>query len=288
MTSETPGHRRLGFSMEQKMNFPMGGVNPVILKLERVLRRVRPAIVARQIQRVLGLERRIMDTPVGRMYLDPVFDVGAVISETGSHDPGMQRTLANELQRGMTFIDLGANEGYFTVQGARLVGTVGRVVAVEPQDKLIPVIERNLALNDLGNVTVVRAAISDTDGSRTLFLPPGLSGASFTRMTRYPVPTQRTKTMTLASLFAHCGISDADVMKVDIEGAEYEAVLGSREIFAAHRVKVLALDLHPAQLGIPRSRELIAFIEGCGYRREMCYENTVWRAPTTFRPDIGR
>jgi protein-L-isoaspartate O-methyltransferase len=106
------------------------------------------------------------------MYLDPIFGVGASISETGSHDSGMERTLANELQRGMTFIDLGANEGYFTVQGARLVGTAGRVVSVEPQDKLISVIERNLSLNDLGNATVVRAAISDTDGSRTLFLPP--------------------------------------------------------------------------------------------------------------------
>jgi hypothetical protein len=98
-------------------------------------------------------------------------------------------------------------------------------------------------------------------------------------MTRYRVATQRTKTMTLASLFACCGIADANVMKVDIEGAEYEAVLGSREIFAAHHVKVLALDIHPAQLGIARTRELIAFIEGCGYRRESRYENTVWRAP---------
>jgi hypothetical protein len=85
--------------------------------------------------------------------------------------------------------------------------------------------------------------------------------------------------MSLASLFARCGISNANVMKVDIEGAEYEAVFGSREIFAEHRVKVLALDLHLAQLGDARTMELIGFIEGCGYRRDMRYENTVWRAP---------
>jgi FkbM family methyltransferase len=245
----------------------------------RALLRVRPATLARTIHGALGIQRRVMDTPVGRMFLDPVFGIGGCIIATGSFDPGMERTLANELQHGMTFVDLGANEGYFTVQGARLVGPAGRVVAVEPQDSLIPVIERNLTLNDLGNVTIVKAAVSDSEDSATLYLPPELASAGFTRMTRYRVPTQHTETMTLAGLFARCGIANADVMKVDIEGAEYEAVLGSRETFNAHRVKVLALDLHPAQLGNARMDKLIKFVEGCGYRRDMRYENTVWRAP---------
>jgi FkbM family methyltransferase len=247
--------------------------------LSRVLRRVRPAPLARAIHGALGIQRRVMDTPVGRMFLDPVFGIGGSIAETGSFDPEMERTLANELQHGMTFVDLGANEGYFTVQGARLVGPTGRVVAVEPQDRLIPIIERNLTLNDVDNVTVMRVAISDSEGLAKLYLPPEALGAGFTRMTRYPVATQQTETITLASLLARCGISNADVMKVDIEGAEYEAVLGSRDIFKTHRVKVLALDLHLAQLGNARTDKLIAFVEGCGYRRDMRYENTVWRAP---------
>jgi FkbM family methyltransferase len=250
-----------------------------MMNLNRALRRVRPAALARAIHSALGIQRHVMDTPVGRMFLDPVFGVGNSIAETGSFEHGMERTLANELRHGMTFVDLGANEGYFTVQGARLVGPTGSVVAVEPQDRLIPVIERNLELNDLGNVTVVKAAISDSEGSATLHLPPEPGHAGFTRMTRYRVPTQQTETITLARLFACCGIANADVMKVDIEGAEYQAILGSREIFNAHRVKVLALDLHLTQLGNTRTDELIAFVEGCGYRREICYENTVWRAP---------
>jgi FkbM family methyltransferase len=219
-----------------------------------------------------------MDTPVGQMFLDPVFGIGGSIAEMGTFEPEMERTLISELEHGMTFIDLGANEGYFTLQGARLVGPSGRVVAVEPQSRLIPVLERNLSLNDFGNVVVVKAAISDSEGSRTLYLPPEPGHAGFTRMTRYRVPTQQIETMTLTKLFAHCGIENADVMKVDIEGAEYAAIFGSREIFKEHRVKVLACDLHLAQMGIARADELITFLEGCGYRREIRYTNTVWRA----------
>jgi FkbM family methyltransferase len=265
---EQPGHRK------PKMDF------------NRVLRRVRPAPLARVIHGVLGIRRRVVNTPVGPMFLDPVFGIGGSIAKTGSFEPEMERTLAKELCHGMTFVDLGANEGYFTIQGARLVGSTGRVVAVEPQSRLIPILERNLTLNDLSNVTVVQAAISDFKGLSTLYLPPEPAAASFTRMARYPVPTQQVPTITVAGLFAQCGIANADVMKVDIEGAEYEAVLGSRIIFNAHRVKVLALDLHLAQLGNARTNELIAFVEGCGYCRDMRYMNTVWRAPAN--PRIGQ
>jgi FkbM family methyltransferase len=246
---------------------------------KRVLRRVRPSSLAWALHGVLGIERRVVDTPAGPMFLDPVFGIGASIAEAGSFEPEMERILANELGHGMTFVDLGANEGYFTVQGAHLVGQTGRVVAVEPQNRLVPVIERNLELNDLSNVTVIKAAISDSEGSARLYVPPEPACAGLSRSTRYWVPTQQTETMTLASLFGKCGIAHADVMKVDIEGAEYGAVLGSREIFKEHRVKVLALDLHPVQLGSTRTDELIAFVESCGYRREMRYKNTVWRAP---------
>src|SRR5262245_15846414 len=142
------------------------------MNLYRALRRVRPAALARAIHSALSIERRVMKTPVGRMWLDPVFGMGASVAETGSFEPEMEHTLATELRQGMTFVDLGANEGYFTIQGAKLVGPAGRVVAVEPQDRLIPVIERNLTLNDLDNVTIVNEAISDSERSMTLYLPP--------------------------------------------------------------------------------------------------------------------
>jgi FkbM family methyltransferase len=214
------------------------------------------------------------------MFIDPVFGIGPNLIEFGHFDPAIEHTLSNELRPGMTFVDLGANEGYFTVQGARLVGQSGRAIAVEPQDRLIPIIQGNLAINNLDNVTLVHAAVSDFNGSTALHLPVEPAVASIDRKhTWYAVQTQQTETMTIASLFVRCGVYEANLMKIDIEGAEYKAVLGSREIFQAHRVKVLALDLHPALLGGGRTVELIKFVESCHYRRDERYGNTVWRAP---------
>jgi FkbM family methyltransferase len=244
-----------------------------MIDLNCTLRGVRLAALARAIHSVLGAERRVMETPVGRMFLDPVFGIGGSIAGTGSFEPQMERTLSNELQYGMTFIDLGANEGYFTLQRARLVGPTGLVFAVEPQKQTYPGHRTKPGVERSQQRYVVNAAISDLEGSRTSYLPPEPAHAGFT------LPTQQVKTITLANLFAQCGIENVDVMKVDIEGAEYEAILGSREIFNEHLVKVLALDLHLTQLGNARTDKLIAFVEGCGYRLDTRYRNTVWRAP---------
>jgi len=59
------------------------------------------------------------------------------------------------LPPGGIFIDLGANEGYFSVIGSKLVGMAGRVLAFEPQSRLQPVINRNSTLNSCDNVEVL-------------------------------------------------------------------------------------------------------------------------------------
>src|SRR5690242_470554 len=131
------------------------------LKLCRALRSVRPAPAGALLKRVLGVRRQIVDTPEGKYWLDPVSDLAAAIFANGSYEPAMRRTLVTFLGPTKVFIDLGANEGYFTIQGARLTRRDGRVVAVEPQDRLIPVIKENIRLNGATNVAIVHSAISD-------------------------------------------------------------------------------------------------------------------------------
>jgi hypothetical protein len=64
-------------------------------------------------------------------------------------------------------------------------------------------------------------------------------------------------------------IDRVDLMKVDIEGSEYEAILGSPEVFRAGRVSVLALEYHPPILrkrGVDPS-VIHNFLEEAGYSR---------------------
>jgi hypothetical protein len=74
----------------------------------------------------------MVSTSNGTFFINPVSNFGAAILN-GEYEPEMKRILNRYLPDGGTFIDLGANEGYFSVLASRMVGSKGRVVAILPQ-----------------------------------------------------------------------------------------------------------------------------------------------------------
>lgn len=77
------------------------------------------------------------------------------------------------------------------------------------------------------------------------------------------------------------GMGHVDLMKVDIEGFEYEALLGAPEVFQRHRVAALALELHPTRLASRHkdATDIATMLERCGYKLTTSEGNDVWLAP---------
>ena len=73
-------------------------------------------------------------------------------------------------------------------------------------------------------------------------------GTALARPTRYRVPTQPTKTMTLEALLDEVGWDSVDLAKIDIEGWEYHALAGSPRVFSAGRIRALFIEFHPKAL----------------------------------------
>jgi FkbM family methyltransferase len=251
--------------------------------LQTVLMGIRPAPLASFLKRVLSNSRIIVDTPEGRFWVDPVSNLGAQLSRCGFYELGMQKTIEKLLFPGATFVDLGANEGYFTVIGAKRCGPSGRVVAIEPQQRLLPVIVENLKINEVEWGHVLNVAVTDTEGVVTIHLASDMNtGASgLHRSTKYPLPTQQVTTRTLASVLDDERLARVDLMKVDIEGFEYEALLGSPEVFREHRVRALALELHPTILSARKkdAKDITVMLEEYNYTMTGTFCNAVWLAP---------
>ena len=249
----------------------------------KLVRRTRPAFVAAGLRSALGIGRIEVACAGCRFEVDPCSHLGFKILSRGSYEPGMISVLQTWLPEGGVFADVGANEGFFSVLAARHVGPSGRVLAVEPQQRLAPVIQHNLELNGLANVTLDHHALSDQPGSASFFLAPGSNTGSsgLSRSTRYSVPTQQVELITLQQLLDAADLARVDLMKMDIEGFEYEAVLGSREVFTSHRVRAFALELHETILA--RRGKAVAditrFLEGAGYRADRRTGHLVYLAP---------
>jgi FkbM family methyltransferase len=245
--------------------------------------RIRPAPFAVAIKNLLGVKRIEVETAEGRFWLDPASEFGQRLLTTGVYEPEVAATLRRILGPGGTFFDVGANEGYFSVIASRIVGTAGRVVAVEPQNRLQPVLKRNFAINGAANASVTAAAVSDASGVAELNLSPSMNtgASSLILRTRYAQQKESVPTKTLAEIVADAGVGRIDLLKMDIEGWEYEAILGSRPLFEAGLVRALALELHADHL---RARGLdgtpiFDFLTGCGYRRAPEFDTLVFLLP---------
>jgi len=247
--------------------------------LGRWIMHVRPAPLASFIKRLLRIRRHELKTPEGTFWVDPVSDVGQRIATVGSYDPESSALLGRILKPGDTYIDIGANEGCLCVPASKLVGPSGRVIAIEPQTRLQEVLKRNFALNGC-KVELLSLAVTDHAGVEQIHLTPDTNNAAtgLSSHTRYNLPLQTVSVTTLSELFARLCLPESTVVKMDIEGFEHEAILGSPELFQKHRIRSILLELHEPyvkQRGLD-PQAVPFFLSSCGYSHLPGSHGHVW------------
>lgn len=239
---------------------------------EALSTKVRPTELAALMTKALGIKRRPFEARHGTFYIDPVSNFGFRLFKDGVYEPETIEILESVLEPGDTFVDLGANEGYFSVLASRLVGD-GRVFAIEPQQRCWPVIVQNMVENDCANVTLVPYGVSKEAGSFEMVLtPPTNTGASsFVASKRASLwPRQTVHVLPLDEIFERFGMGEVALIKIDIEGYELEALESAREVLGSGRIKRLLVEIHPKQLAaLGRDpAEVQRLLEGYGYRRD--------------------
>ena len=142
----------------------------------------------------------------------------------------------NCLQPGMTFVDIGANVGLFSIPAAKKLQR-GNVYAFEPASSTFQLLINNVRLNQLDNVHLVRSALGDYRGEAVLHLNvPGKDGLNTigrpTHDCSEVVGTERVPVTTLDAFLQSSGIAHVDLLKVDVEGAELLVFRGAAELLA--------------------------------------------------------
>jgi FkbM family methyltransferase len=189
----------------------------------------------------------------------------------GSFEPNEFAFLDRVLKPGMVFVDIGANDGYYTLFAAQRVGPAGRVLAVEPSTRERVNLKRNIARNGLGNVTVIPAALGAACGTAELHLAQSTHSGhnTFGRFANDGVQAEnieQVKVRTLDRVARELGIDRLDVIKIDVEGAEASVIAGARELLTATR-PLIALEISDKALRGQGSdaQRLIAALRELGY-----------------------
>ncbi|MEA2804042.1 MAG: hypothetical protein QOE49_4137 [Rhodospirillaceae bacterium] len=162
----------------------------------------------------------------------------------GSFEPNEFAFLDRVLRPGMVFVDVGANDGYYTLFAARRVGPSGRVVAAEPSSRERAHLQRNLGRNGLDNVSVVPAAIGAAVGLADLHLAHGVHAGhntlgSFAHDDVVRASLERVPVEPLDAVIARLGLARVDFVKIDVEGAEASVIAGAAAMLGAMRPLML-------------------------------------------------
>lgn len=164
----------------------------------------------------------------------------------GLYEPDVVEYLISRILAGMVVIDIGANIGFFSLLMADLVSPTGEVLCYEPNPTTFEQLKKNIALNPYSNITPIQSAISNTTGTgrmsvledsalNTLALVKGGEDIEI------PLETLD------ASLRAHA-VSRCDLIKIDIEGAEFLAVQGMKNTITLNPNIEFVIEVHPSQI----------------------------------------
>jgi FkbM family methyltransferase len=186
--------------------------------------------------------------------------IGLPLARDGRYEPHVTRALCALLRPGATFVDVGANVGYFSLLAATRVGPSGRVIAFEPRPDNVALLRRAVEENGFGQVEIHACAVAASE-QEISFCASGSVQSSGRLMQageagRELVPTVRA--VALDTVLADA--PRVDVIKMDIEGAEPLALDGMRAVLARHR-PVIITEFCPALLVTTSGVEPRAYLD---------------------------
>jgi FkbM family methyltransferase len=162
----------------------------------------------------------------------------------GVYERDVTALVLSLISGGMTFLDLGASIGYYTLLASRLTGPAGRVFAFEPDSEAYEYLEHNVQANRLENVVAVRKAVTNRSVTMSFTRPELERGFLINASTGVGTGVGTVDTVSLDDFFRALGWPRVDLIKLDIEGSESSALWGMAELLERNRGVRLIMELN--------------------------------------------
>lgn len=205
--------------------------------------------------------------------LVPYHDPNRNFLDYWGHDTGDLRFLWRALEPGMTFLDVGANLGIYSLVAAHKLAGNGRVISFEPAPRECARLKLHFRWNGFHSpeARIERVALGADYGEQRFF---EVRTGGDTSRNGLRVPQSKdgireisTPVVTLDRYAAKRGLPKIDFIKLDVEGGEMDVLRGAPGTLLRHRPVLLCevLDLATAPWDYP-AREIVSALVDFGYR----------------------
>lgn len=173
-------------------------------------------------------------------------------------------------------VDCGAKIGEFSLIASQKIGLDGRIFAIEPFNETSLLLKDNIELNEITNCEVLEYALSDHEG-KTYFYENSFSGEGCLDENLLRKCTRKTEVLvtTLDKIVESYNLEKINMLKMDIEGFEYEALLGCKKLFESKKIKKIICEVHHKFLkkrGI-NHEDVLKMLKNNGFKVEIIDQN---------------
>jgi FkbM family methyltransferase len=209
-----------------------------------------------------------LETDLGDLYFDlRDTNLTPIVRRDRRWEVDVAEFIRRRLAPGMTLVDVGAHVGYFSVLASGIVGSSGRVFAIEVEPRNLSLLRANLWRRRCDNVTVLPVAAYDRRGHvRFVSNPDGLSGSSIDAQEGTAV-----RMVPCARLDDLLGATAVDVIKIDVERVEPEVVRGAEALIRATPTLDIVTEFWPTHpsYGGSTPAEVLDYYESLGLQLQL-------------------
>lgn len=184
------------------------------------------------------------------------------------YEPHETAVIGKLLRPGDTFVDIGANIGWFSILASTLIGPSGRILAFEPRPDTFERLASSLSMIPLGDVAkALNVGLSDSEISMNLTWAPNSPNPGGSHLIRGDIAEGQAGACVNLKTLDSFDLASCDFIKIDIEGAELKAMQGARDTL--HRLRpVILSELHSSQLKLVSDcllSEYVSYMSNIGF-----------------------
>lgn len=167
-------------------------------------------------------------------------------------------------KKGSVIMDIGAHIGKYTILAAKFGK---KVISIEPSKENFEILKLNVQLNNLANVLLLRIAVGEKNKYAKLFKldTSGHYSLNSKKATRI---FEKVFCERLSIIVRKLNIKTVDLMKIDVEGAEYEVLMGGKSLLRKHKIKNLIIEI-----GNQNFLKVMKFLTTLGYKIKKIEDN---------------
>ncbi len=175
------------------------------------------------------------------IYADADNYIEWTIISTGTYEEEMNKLIRVSLKKGGNALDIGGNIGLQSIRMSQCVEETGKVYAFEPLNYLQHKLKKNLLLNKVGNVTLFPCALADTEGEANFSIDKHVwNQGNFSLFNKGEGTEKQLVIIRVGDNIPEIQhLESLDLIKIDVEGFEYQVLLGLRQTLEKHKPRII-------------------------------------------------